>query len=182
MPAYTSFENAFVTPGEIGALFSGTQERFLLRQPLLEEWRRFLDRNEEAQASPQDQGDTREDILVRLPSLRESKWKVRVLQRWVGRVESVTADKFVAVLDDSTSSGSPQEQVELELSEVSDSDLPLLARGAAFYWSIGYRDTPEGQRERISTLRFARQPRLSRTELNRIFEHADQLAALLESD
>jgi hypothetical protein len=105
-----------------------------------------------------------------------------VLQRWVGRVECVDGDRFFAVLDDATDSVCPQEQVELDISEVSTSDLTLLVPGATFYWTIGYRDTPGGQRERISTLRFARHPRLSKTEVSRIFAQADQLAALLDSE
>jgi hypothetical protein len=156
-------------------------EGFLLCPPR-DEARLSLNRNKLIQASPQDQIDTREDVLVRLPSLRESKWKVRVLQRWVGCVEHVMADRFIAVLSDATSPHNPPEQVELDLSEVSQSDLSLLAQGATFYWSIGYRDTPGGQRERISTLRFARQPHLSKTEVKRILEEADHLAAFLESD
>lgn len=182
----TSFQNVPLRPrSEIGALFavpllSAVQERFLVR-PLVKA-RPSLDRNELTQASPQGQHDTREDVLVRLPSLRESKQKVIVLQRWVGRVERVEADRFLAVLGDATNSRNPLEQVELDLSEVSESDLPLLACGATFYWSIGYRDTPGGQRERISALRFARQPHLSKTEVSRIFERADHLAAFLESD
>ena len=166
---------------EIGALFRWPYGEFLVRSPKSEE-RLPLDPNMVIRASPQGQHRTREDVLVRLPSLRESKWKVRVLQRWVGRVEQVSADRFFAVLSDATSSRNPQEQVELDLNEVSESDLSLLAQGATFYWSIGYRDTPGGQRERISTLRFARQPRLSKAEVNRIFEQADHVAALLESD
>ncbi len=130
--------------------------------------------------SPQGQRAPREDILVRLPSLRKSKWRVTVLQGWVGRVEQVMADRFLAVLSDATSSLNPQEQIELDLREVSESDIPLLACGATFYWSIGYRDTPGGQRERISTLRFARHPRLKETDMRPIFSHADGLAAFLE--
>ena len=51
-----------------------------------------------------------------------------------------------------------------------------------FYWSIGYRDTPGGQRDRISTLRFARQPHFRKADLKRIFEQADFSAALLQSE
>ena len=159
----------------------GPRDEFLFRKPVTNT-SQALKTNEVIRASPQAQRDIREGVLVRLPSLRESKWKVRVLQRWVGRVEHVDGHRFVAVLDDATSSLCPQEQVELDLSEVSESDLTLLVPGATFYWSIGYRDTPGGQRERISTLRFARHPRLSKTEVSRIFEHADQVAALLDSE
>jgi hypothetical protein len=179
----TSFQSALVRPGsEIGVLFPAPppRERFLVL-PLVKV-RPSRDSNEVIQASPQNQHETREDVLVRLPSLRESKGRVSVLQRWVGRVENVKVDRFLAVLVDATNSRNPLEQVELDLTELSESDLPLLVPGATFYWSIGYRDTPEGQRERISALRFARQPRLSKTEVNRIFEQADQLAAFLESD
>ena len=59
---------------------------------------------------------------------------------------------------------------------------PLVAEGAAFYWSIGYRDTPGGQRERVAALRFVRQPRLSEADVKQIFEQADRLATFLESD
>jgi len=166
---------------EMGVLFPVSQEGFLIRGPLPEE-RFSVHKNESIQASPPDQRATREDVLVRLPSLRESKWKVTVLQRWVGRVEHVKADRFLAVIADATNSRNPPEEVEIELSEVSRGDLTLLAPGAAFYWSIGYQDSPGGQRERISALRFARHPRLSETEVNRAFEEADQLAAFLESD
>jgi hypothetical protein len=91
------------------------------------------------------------------------------------------ADRFVAVVNDATNSQNPAEQVEVDLEEVSTSDLPLLAEGATFYWCIGYRDTPGGQRERISTLRFARQPHLSKTVVSktvvdRAFALADRVA------
>jgi len=178
----TAFQDVLMRPGgEISVLFPGRQpEKFLVR--MVVETPLSRDKNEVILASPQGQREAREDVLVRLPSLRESKWKVTVLQRWVGRVEHVKADRFLAVLVDATNPHNPPEQVELDLDEVSPGDLPLLAEGATFYWSIGYRDTPGGQRDRISTLRFARQPRLSKTEVERIVAQADHLAAFLESD
>ena len=185
MLASTSLRDAIVRPGsvEIGVLFPAVQKQFLVRQPWTAEKARFSrSTNEITQASPQDQHITQEDLLVRLPSLRESKWKVTVLQRWIGLVEQVKADRFVAVLTDATNSHNPPEQVEVDLEEVSTSDLPLLAQGTTFYWCIGYQDTPGGQRDRISTLRFARQPRLSKAVVNRVFAQADRVTALLESD
>jgi hypothetical protein len=182
MLASTSFHDEIARPGgEIGILFPGPQQKFWVRQPLIQV-QSVLDRNGEIQASAQEQRRLHEDPLVRLPSLRESKWKVIVLQRWVGRVEHVGSDRFLAVLSDATNPRNPPEQIELDRREVSQSDLPLLAEGATFYWSIGYRDTPGGQRERISTLRFARLPRLAKIEVNRIFDEADREAAFLESD
>lgn len=185
MSASTCFRDAILQSDsdEVADLFPAVKKQFFVRRQVTAIESRFcLNTNQVAQASPQAQCINHEDVLVRLPSLRISKWKVTVLQRWVGRVERVMADQFVAVLADATSSQNPPEEVELDIREVSTSDLPLMAAGATFYCSIGYRDTPGGQRERIFTLRFARQPRLSEADMNRVFERADDVAALLERD
>jgi len=166
---------------EVGVLFPAFEKEFLVRHPLIAMKTRFgLNTDEDTKSSPQGQRAPSEDILVRLPSLRKSKWKVKVLQRWIGEVEQVKAERFVAMLVDATNSRNPPEQVELDLEEVSESDLPLLAEGATFYWSIGYRDTPGGQRQRISTIRFARHPRLKEADVQQIFSQADLLAAYLQ--
>jgi hypothetical protein len=156
-------------------------KKFIVRQPFPE--LPLKNRNDVAPLSLQGhQRPNHADLLVRLPSLAESKWRVKVLQAWVGLVEHVGTDRFFATLTDVSNPRNPPEEVELDLSEISESDRPLLTEGAKFYWSIGYCDTPGGQRERVSSLRFARQPRLSQDEVNRIFKEADRLAAFLESD
>src|SRR6266852_2930584 len=144
MLAGTSVRDPIAALGsaEIGVLFPAFEKEFLVRQPLIARARFGLNTDEVMKSSPQGQHVPREDILVRLPSLRKSKWKVKVLQRWIGQVEQVKSDRFVAILADATSSRNPPEQVELDLEEVSESDRSLLAEGATFYWSIGYRDTP----------------------------------------
>jgi hypothetical protein len=179
----TSHHDVIERPGspEMGVLFPVLSKKFLVRQPFPE--LPLKNRNDVAPLSLQGhQRTSHEDLLVRLPSLAESKWKVKVLQAWVGLVEHVGTDRFLATLSDVSNPRNPPEEVELDLSEVSESDGPLLTGGAKFYWSIGYSDTPGGQRERVSSLRFARQPRLSKDQVNRIFEQADRLAAFLESD
>jgi hypothetical protein len=181
----TSMQDLIVTPDSvhIGVLFPTRPEKFMISRPLTAAKERIsLGTNAYPQASAPDQRVVHKDLLVRLPSVRESKWKVTVLQRWIGRVEHLKTDRFLAVLTDATNSQNPPEQVELEREEVSKSDLPLLAEGASFYWSIGYRDTPGGQRDRISTLRFARQPHLRKADLERIFERADLSAAVLQRE
>lgn len=159
-------------------LFPEQTQKFLLRQPPP----KLTASTNHRDAVEGGQIRMTHDVLVRLPSLNYSKWKVKVLQRWIGRVERVDAHRFRATLNDATNSQNPSEEVDLELSEVSESDLSLVAEGATFYWSIGYRDTPGGQRERVAALRFARQPRFGTAELNRIFEQANRTAALLEND
>jgi len=127
------------------------------------------------------QADPRQDALVRRPDPAVlPPLKVKVLQRWIGRVESVRGDRFVAITTDATNPRNPAEEVEFDLAEVSEGDHPLVAEGAMFYWSIGYRDSPGGQRERTSSLRFVRSPRLSEAATNRIFEQADRMAAFLQ--
>lgn len=183
MQPSTCYLDAVAKPGtaEIGVLFPAQREEFLFFPASSQPPPLKLNKFPQVQLSGQERV-SYEDALVRLPSLRVSKWKVIVLQRWVGRVEFVQNETFCAILLDSMNSHNPPEEVELDLREVSESDLPLLAEGATFYWSIGYRDTPGGQRERISTLRFARQPRLTKLDQKQIFEEADCSAAFLERD
>ncbi len=181
-----SYSDAILRPDspEVGGLFPSQQvasEKFLFLESPSE---KGPSANQIAVALPgQDQVGKRQDPLVRLPDLRLSPSKVIVLQRWIGRVESVHDDSFVAVTTDATNPRNPAEEVEFDLPEVSEGDLPLVAEGAMFYWSIGYRDSPGGQRERISSLRFVRSPHLREATVNRIFERADRMAAFLqESD
>jgi hypothetical protein len=119
---------------------------------------------------------------VRVPVTGDLPGRVRVLQLWNGIVQEVKNDRFIALVRDRTNAAERSEVVELDLGEVSTSDRPLVREGATFYWSIAYRDAPSGQRERVSSLRFARQPRASNEQVARIFYRADRLAALLEDD
>jgi len=179
----TSFQDFIVKPGSpnAGALLPRTQLEFMRRRlpeafsPLTQSRARSLE-----DSSKSDQI-SKNDVLIRLPSISKSKSRVTLLQRWVGRVERLDGNHMIAVLDDETNPKNPLEEVELDLSEVSASDLPLLTVGATFYWSIGYRDSLGGQRERTSMLRFARVPRPNEKQIKRAFEEADELATFLES-
>jgi hypothetical protein len=122
------------------------------------------------------------DALLRLPALEQPRWKVTVLQQWIGTVEAIEGKLFSATLQDATDPRNPIEEVELEQAELSPSDLPLLDIGATFYWSIGYLDSAGGQRQRVSTFRFARRPRLSSADLKYSYQLADRLAAFLDRD
>ncbi len=181
----TFFESSLIELGTAGVgLPFSSQKEFLRRQPASVIDERCPDRaNDRNRTGLHNQAVMlREDILVRLPRIRDSKWKVKVLQRWIGRVECVQPDTFLAFIIDATNSHNPPELVELGFDEISTGDIPLIAAGATFYWSIGYWVTPGGQRERVSSLRFARQPRLGKFQMKRIFEQAERVAALLESD
>lgn len=129
------------------------------------------------------QSDMAPTSLVRLLSIDVSKENVKVqaLQRWTGRVERILKDRFVAIISDITTPGNPAEEVELDIQEVPPADRSLVAEGAIFYWAIVYRDSKGGQRERISSIRFARQPKLSEEDVQDILAEADEMAAFLES-
>lgn len=123
-----------------------------------------------------------ERIVVRVPEVRSSPHRITVLQRWMGQVDCVESNSFHAFVRDLTNSRNPVELVEFDISEVSMSDRPLVSEGATFYWSIGYRDSAGGQRERISSIRFARQPRIVDAQIVRVFDRADGICDLLERD
>lgn len=75
-------------------------------------------------------------------------------------MEEVSADSFTATLTDTLGSG-PTEVAEFSLEELSPFDVPLVVPGAIFYWNLGYRIAPGGQRSRESVIRFRRMPRWS---------------------
>jgi hypothetical protein len=165
------------------SIFPRAQTQFLIRRPLVEETaRNYQEGNDGIATSALAKALDTPDVLVRLPSIRDSPWRVIVLQKWIGRVDELNANGFMATLTDATNPHNPPEYIKFDEDEVSAGDIGLLARGATFYWSIGYRDAEGGQRERVSTLRFARLGRFSKAETDRIFEKADRLTAFLESD
>src|SRR5215217_2970314 len=74
------------------------------------------------------------------------------LEKWEGKVISISDDQFVAEVV--TLAAGPwskdllrkTEFAEFSMTEVSPGQRELLQPGAIFYWSIGYRDQPSGQR------------------------------------
>jgi hypothetical protein len=82
----------------------------------------------------------------------------KVLQRWEGTISEVLQDECVAQIRDLTVPGNPVEEISFSLEELPESDGHLVQPGAVFYWSIGYDDRIDGQRNRRSTIRFRRLP------------------------
>lgn len=58
----------------------------------------------------------------------------------------------------------PDQEVEIEIEQVSPSDLDLLAPGGLFFWAIGYITRRTGRRNLVLQLDFRRLPRLSRAQ------------------
>lgn len=94
--------------------------------------------------------------VLPVPPARKALYTFRLLQQWEGIVTEIADGEFTAELRDLTDPANYREEATFELDEVSPDDQPLLALGAVFRWSIGYKTSNAGQRERVSQLRFVR--------------------------
>jgi hypothetical protein len=117
----------------------------------------------------------RKPRITRLPEVPPADYRFALLQQWEGVVQEVTGDEFSAVVRDLTDPNHAEEEAVLAIQEVTPDDLPLLAPGAIFYWSIGYRTSRVGQVDRVSTIRFRRLPAWSRLDLQRRDQRATAL-------
>jgi hypothetical protein len=109
-------------------------------------------------------------------ALRAAKDVFRPLRKWDGVVLSMRDDVFRARLFDE-SADEPEAEADIYVSEVPPQDRSLLTPGSLFYWHIGYRDTPSGDRERVSRIRFRRLPPPSAADRKRAVQKADELRA-----
>jgi hypothetical protein len=103
-----------------------------------------------------------------------------VLQKWEGTVTAVERGEFSALLRDLTDPSRADERIDLPFEEVPEEDRDLIAPGAIFYWCIGYRDHADGQRERVSLIRFQRLPAWTERELAEARSAARALADRLD--
>jgi hypothetical protein len=113
--------------------------------------------------------------LIRLVPGQAPQRSFKMLQQWEGVVTAVEKDSFWADIRDLTDSNNPPEIVRLGLSEVSDADRGVLEQGVAFYWSIGYEQSPAGQRRRTSEIRVRRTPEWSKKSVESIKIRAAEL-------
>jgi hypothetical protein len=119
--------------------------------------------------------------VVWVPVLPLSRESFQVLQKFEGRVLSLTADSFVARLLDRTKPG-PEEEAEIPLAEVMPGDHQLVKPGAVFYWVIGYRREAHGQLSRSSVIRFQRVPSWSAADVDRAKKEAETFLSFLDLD
>ena len=95
---------------------------------------------------------------------------------------SIGKSEFVARLIDLTDKDGPRLEATFSNEEISNSDKSLLRAGAVFYWIMGYKDWPTGQRSNEQLLRFRRLPLWSRRDLERLRARAAELRTFLQSD
>lgn len=72
-----------------------------------------------------------------------------------GVVLSVEADAFRARLVD-PEDVDPDEELDIDLDQISRGDLSLIKPGALFFWAIGYLTKPTGRRELVLKIEFRR--------------------------
>jgi len=104
-------------------------------------------------------------------------YRTKPLQQWEGTVLDVRDGGFEAILRDLTAPQRADERAAFSFDEISGEDRRLVARGAVFYWFVGYEMTPSGQRKLVSALRFRRLPAWTRSEIAAVEQEANELAA-----
>ena len=114
-------------------------------------------------------------FVQRVPPMRNIPYNFRLLQQWEGTVTEIADGEFTAELRDLTDPDNYREEATFELDEVSPGDQPLLVLGAVFRWSIGYKTSAAGQRDRVSHLRFVRIPGWRKSAVEEIERRAKQL-------
>lgn len=119
--------------------------------------------NQDLESSPSPQSRRMRPRLRPTPVRARTQGQFQVHESWEGVVEEIFSTYFVAQLVSRTMA-TQAEIAEILLEEVSPGDRELLVEGAVFYWAIGYRDSPSGQRTRTSVLRFRRLPQLQKGE------------------
>jgi hypothetical protein len=120
--------------------------------------------------------------VVRLPEQTPLDYTFDVRQQWEGVVSSIGEDEFSVVLRDLTHPDASEHEAVLPTEEIPEDDLPLLQVGAVLYWTIGYRKSRTGQRDRVSTIRLRRLPAWTRAEIARVQREARALDDLFKSE
>lgn len=111
------------------------------------------------------------------PSLPRPRFVLK--QEWIGRVEDVGDEYFKATLSSRSAPGE-LDQAEIELDELSPTDLGRLRPGAVFYWVVGYRDEPYGQRIGVSTIIFRHMVAPNDEQVAEAHQEADDLITFLD--
>jgi RNase P/RNase MRP subunit p29 len=105
------------------------------------------------------------------------------LQEWEGYVIEVDGETFTArLLDLTNDSVQKEEEADFPVDELSEADQSLLQPGAIFRWSVGYRRTRGGTKERVSRIVLRRLPAWTERELRENRRKAKALAAALRGE
>lgn len=117
----------------------------------------------------------------RWPVVREERPETPTfyaLQEWEGYVVSIDETAFTARLVDLTDRRSfEEEEAEIPLEEISESDAAKMKVGSIFRWVVGYKHSAMGQKERVSSIVFRDLPAVSRSDRRAGDRWAEQVLA-----
>lgn len=95
--------------------------------------------------------------VVIYPGPLRPKERFKVLQQFEGTVLEISDEECRARVQDLGRS-EVVEEITFLTEEISESDRKIAVPGSVFYWDIGYQDRIDGQRLRVSVIRFRRIP------------------------
>ena len=100
------------------------------------------------------------------------------LQEWEGYVVSINETEFTARLVDLTDRRAfEEEEAEIPLEEISESDAARMKVGSIFRWVVGYKHWAMGQKERVSSIVFRDLPAVSLSDRRAGDRWAEQVLA-----
>ena len=95
-------------------------------------------------------------VVIR-PGPFKPRVRFKVLQQFEGTVLEISKEECRARVRDLRRSEFVEE-ITFSTEEISESDREIAVPGSVFYWDIGYQDRIDGQRLRVSVIRFRRIP------------------------
>jgi len=116
--------------------------------------------------------------VIVLPGPFKPRHRFKVLQQFEGTLLEISGDECRARIRDLTKPGFVEE-ITFSIEEISESDHNIAVPGAVFYWDIGYQDRIDGQRLRVSSVRFRRIPMWKEKDLISSQREAESLSETL---
>ncbi len=122
-----------------------------------------------------------ESIVNFPPAVPEKRGPMfHAIQEWEGYVVEIENNNIVAHLVDLTAGKSfESEEAVIPFTEISDHDLKFLKIGSIFRWVIGYEQTIEGTKKRVSNIVFRDLPRLTANDKQDGIDWANKISSVL---
>jgi hypothetical protein len=99
------------------------------------------------------------------------------IQEWEGYVSGIDGKYLYAELVDLvTQEKRPTTHAKIPLPEIPETEMRWAVLGAIFRWSIGYRRSMAGQKDRVSRIRFRLLKSRPKSEIRRIEKQTEELA------
>lgn len=96
----------------------------------------------------------------------KAPYSFTVLQEWEGYVVAIDQETFTARLVDITNKAfKDEEEVDLPLDDLEDSDRKKISPGAVFRWVIGYNRSSGGTKDRASRIILRDMPKWTKKEI-----------------